>query len=100
MTQPAITTRDTGSATPAIDPDDVAYCPTRAGCEGCGYGRQLLVVTVRALDTAFCLTVCDECVTLPLPTVDALTATNRAGEHADHLGCDVDQLAAAVAGVR
>jgi len=47
----------------------------------------------------YCLTLCDECVTVALegiPSLSGSEAAGRAGEHCEHLGIDLERMAKAL----
>lgn len=41
------------------------------------------------------MTVCGECIDLPLPNFGLLETVARIGEHCEHLGIDLDEMPAA-----
>jgi hypothetical protein len=70
-------------------------CPLAARCEACGGGRRLEVATYQTPVGIFCATVCGRCVAAgKAPPVRSWGgAIERVGEHCQHLGIDVDQMA-------
>ncbi len=82
----------------AVDVDDTTRCPVGPCCELCGTDeRKLAVVTAYARLGVMCLTSCAPCalagVVPPLPVGAAFRAVGR---HAEHLGIDLDAMAAAM----
>jgi hypothetical protein len=73
----------------------VARCPQAARCEACGRGRDLEVATYQTPVGVFCATVCGPCVTAgkPPPIRSWGQACERVGDHCQHLGIDLDQMA-------
>jgi hypothetical protein len=71
-------------------------CRHAGRCEACGATRQLEVATYQTPVGVFCATVCDRCVAAgnPPPLRSWLEAFERVGAHCQHLGIDVDQMAA------
>jgi hypothetical protein len=71
-------------------------CPRAGRCEACGATRQLEVVTYQTQVGVFCATVCDPCVDAGKapPVRSWLQAFERVGAHCEHLGIDLDQMAA------
>lgn len=82
----------------AVDLDDVSRCPCGARCESCGAERpDLAVHTAHTQLGVMCLTMCPRCAAADCaPPVSLGTAVNLVGQHAGHLGIDVDQMAAAM----
>jgi hypothetical protein len=74
----------------------VARCPLAAGCEVCGGGREPEVATYQTPVGVLCATVCRACVAAgnPPPIRSWGQACVRVGEHCQHLGIDLDQMAA------
>jgi hypothetical protein len=71
-------------------------CPRAGRCQACGTTRHLEVATYQTPVGVFCATVCDRCVdagTAP-PVRSWPGAVERVGAHCQHLGIDVDQMAA------
>ena len=88
-----------GSGPRELDVDDVTRCPLAllCGTSGCSDGG----LEVAAVETAVgvcCVTLCSGCVAArALPRFDSWAAAIGAvGEHCTHLGCDVDEMAAAL----
>jgi hypothetical protein len=73
-----------------------ARCPRAGRCEACGADRDLDVATYQTPVGVFCATVCSRCVAAakapPVRSWDE--AIWRVGAHCQHLGIDVDQMAA------
>jgi hypothetical protein len=71
-------------------------CPRARRCEACGAPRQLDLATYQTPVGVFCATVCDPCVDAGnSPSVRSwLEAFDRVGAHCQHLGIDLDQMAA------
>jgi hypothetical protein len=71
-------------------------CPRAGRCEACGATRQLEVATYETPVGVFCATVCDRCVAArnAPPVRSWLGAFERVGAHCEHLGVDLDQMAA------
>lgn len=80
-----------------IDLDDPSRCPMDSSCIGC---RGIWDLNVRTLDSpvgVFCVTLCTTCVEQgDLPNFAVASAARAALEHCEHLGIDVDQMAAAM----
>jgi hypothetical protein len=71
-------------------------CPAARRCEACGATRQLEVATYQTPVGVFCATACGSCIdqaTAP-PVRSWAEAIERVGTHCEHLGIDVDQMAA------
>lgn len=70
-------------------------CPLGRRCEACGAGRDLEVATYQTPVGVFCATVCCRCVAAGnAPPVRSWgQACERVGEHCQHLGIDLDQMA-------
>jgi hypothetical protein len=73
-----------------------AHCPHAARCEACGRGRELEVATYQIPVGVLCATVCRTCVAAgtPPPIRSWGQACERVGAHCQHLGMDLDQMAA------
>jgi hypothetical protein len=71
-------------------------CPRAGRCEACGATRQLDVATYQTPVGVLCATVCGPCVDAgnPPPVRSWSGAVERVGAHCQHLGMDVDQMAA------
>jgi hypothetical protein len=73
-----------------------ARCRRTGWCEACGATCQLDVATYQTPVGVFCATVCDRCdaagTAPPVPSWGQ--AVWRVGAHCQHLGLDVDQMAA------
>jgi hypothetical protein len=71
-------------------------CLAARRCEACGATRQLEVATYQTPVGVFCATACGSCIdqaTAP-PVRSWAEAIERVGTHCEHLGIDVDQMAA------
>ncbi len=79
--------------------DDTTGCPVARWCESCQrLDVDLYVVTADSgMRGVLCMTLCAGCCEQPLPPWGVLEAANRAAEHCEHLGIDLDQMADAVA---
>jgi len=71
-------------------------CPRASRCEACDATRDLDLATYQTQVGVFCATICDPCVTArnPPPVRSWLEAFERVGTHCQHLGIDLDQMAA------
>ena len=71
-------------------------CLHAGHCEAGGATRQLEVATYQTPVGVFCATVCGPCVDAgkPPPVRSWGGAVERVGAHCQHLGIDVDQMAA------
>ena len=71
-------------------------CPRAGRCQACGTTRQLEVATYQSPVGVFCATICDPCVAAgnSPPVRSWLEAFERVGAHCEHLGIDLDQMAA------
>lgn len=81
-----------------IDLDDTSGCPLGHRCESCGVERDDLAVSTASTPLGvLCLTLCPRCAAFDgLPSVSVGTAVRLVGQHAEHLGIDVDEMAAAM----
>ena len=81
-----------------IDLDDVERCPLGHRCESCGVERaDLQVRTVTTPLGVMCLTLCPRCAgSGVVPPVSLGTAVRLTAQHAEHLGIDLDEMAAAM----
>jgi hypothetical protein len=77
-------------------------CPRAGWCEACGGARGLDLAAYETPVGVFCATVCDRCVTAgnPPPVRSWPGAVERVGARCEHLGIDVDQMAALLHGER
>lgn len=80
-----------------VDLDDTSSCPVASMCTTCGTSDDLAVCTVATLGGVACLTLCEPCEGKPL-SLRPLDALSRCGQHAEHLGIDVDQMQALLDG--
>jgi hypothetical protein len=71
-------------------------CPRAARCQACGAARQLDVATYQTPVGVLCATVCRSCVAAgSAPSIRSWgQACERVGVHCQHLGIDLDQMAA------
>ena len=82
-----------------LDVDDTGSCPVAVSCAGCGARRDLAVATAGTPLGVFCLTLCGSCAeTGELPHHSFVLAAGAVMEHCDHLDCDLDEMAAVLAG--
>lgn len=81
----------------SLDPLGLSIrCPRAGRCEACAAARDLEVATYQTPVGVFCATVCSPCVTAGMvpPVRSWGEAVWRVGAHCEHLGLDVDQMAA------
>ena len=81
-----------------IDIDPLAPspdCPLGDRCQACGGTRHLEVATYQTPVGVFCATVCWPCADAgnPPPVRSWSQACQRVGEHCQHLGIDLEQMA-------
>jgi hypothetical protein len=71
-------------------------CPLAARCEACGAARQLAVAAYQTPVGVCCATVCAPCLAAgKAPSLYSWgQAAGRVAAHCQHLGIDLDQLAA------
>jgi hypothetical protein len=71
-------------------------CPRAGRCEACGATHHLQVATYQTPVGVFCATVCARCLDAGnQPAVRSRPeAVERVGAHCQHLGIDLDQMAA------
>jgi hypothetical protein len=71
-------------------------CSLGGRCEACGGGQRLKLTTYQTPVGVLCATVCGRCVAAgnPPPVCSWGQACQRVGEHCQHLGIDLDQMAA------
>ena len=83
----------------AVNLDDTSRCPVGHRCESCGTERgRLAVETATAARLGvMCLTLCRRCAAFDdqIP-VSVSTAARLVGQHCQHLGITVDEMAAAM----
>ena len=81
-----------------IDLDDTSSCPLGVRCESCGVEDDDLVVATASTPLGvLCLTLCQPCAEFGgPPRVTVGTAVRLVGQHAGHLGIDVDDMAQAM----
>lgn len=79
-----------------IDLDDTSRCPCGHRCEACGTEHgDLTVTTAHTPLGVMCVTLCPDCLASGIaPPVAITTAVRLVGQHCEHLGIDVDQMAA------
>lgn len=78
--------------------DDTSRCPIPEGCEVCGDSTETYTATYQTAVGVFCLAVCDACLDageFPKEMSWPWTA-DRVAQHCGHLGCDLDEMAAAI----
>lgn len=87
-----------GTSEGGLDVDDVAGCPHAASCAVCGDATRLAVHTLETPVGVACATLCRPCVIAGRsPGFGSWAAACAAvGDHCGHLGCDVDEMAAAL----
>ncbi len=75
-------------------------CPRAGRCEACGGSRDLEVATYQTPVGVFCATVCDPCIDAGKapPVRSWVEAFERVAAHCEHLGIDLDQMAALLYG--
>ena len=83
----------------AIDLHDTSGCPLGVRCEACGIeSDDLAVRTSTTLLGVLCLTLCGRCSAADMaPPVAVGTAARLIAQHCEHLGIDLDEMAAALA---
>jgi len=71
-------------------------CPHAGRCEACGTTRRLEVATYQTQVGVLCATVCDPCIDAgnAPPLRSWVEAFERVAAHCEHLGLDLDQMAA------
>jgi hypothetical protein len=71
-------------------------CPLASHCEACASTRALEVATYQTLVGVFCATACGPCIDQAKapPVRGWAQACERVGAHCEHLGIDLDQMAA------
>ena len=80
-----------------LDVDDVTGCPRASSCASCGDATRLVVRTLTTPVGIACATLCRPCAIGRLPRfVSWAAACEAVGEHCEHLGCDVDEMATAL----
>lgn len=76
---------------------NTARCPLDSSCISCRGVADLQVRTIESPIGVFCVTLCAFCVQEDeLPRFSAVSAVHASLEHCEHLGIDVDQMAAAM----
>ena len=81
-----------------IDLDDTSRCGGPGmRCESCGAAGELALATADTALGVLCLTLCARCARSgQLPGCSAPTVVRLVLTHCEHLGIDVDQMAAAM----
>jgi hypothetical protein len=86
-----------------VDLDDTTHCPIAGRCEHCGrVAGELGVATLGTPLGVYCATLCEACADPgalgrpPPPQMSWGEAAQRVGEHCEHLGIDLDQMAEAL----
>jgi hypothetical protein len=78
-----------------VNIDDTSRCPHVDLCQTCGQRRDLALSTVQTPLGVCCTTLCRQCTELGLlPRWSAAQAARWVGEHCEHLGIDLDDMAA------
>ncbi len=77
-----------------VDLDDTTGCLRAGSCEGCQATAGLAVCTATAIGGVLCLTLCPSCDPPRLPGPEV---ARRTLSHCQHLGIDIDEMAAALA---
>jgi hypothetical protein len=82
----------------APDLDDTSNCPRGHRCQSCGVERDDLDVSTAATSLGvLCLTLCPRCAASDVtPPVSVGTAARLVGQHAGHLGIDLDEMVEAM----
>jgi hypothetical protein len=72
-----------------------AACPRAGRCEACGTTHALEVATYQTPVGVFCATVCWRCLSTGMapPVRSWGQECERVGDHCQHLGLDLDQMA-------
>lgn len=79
--------------------DNMENCPRGHRCESCGIESADLAVCTADLGNmgVACLTLCVPCADSDIvPPITVGTAARLVGQHCQHLGIDLDQMAAAI----
>jgi hypothetical protein len=86
----------------AVDLFNTERCPVGFRCEACGDATDSLVAaTAETPLGVLCLTLCQRCGDADMaPPVAVGTAVRLVAQHCQHLGCDLDEMAAALAEMR
>lgn len=93
--------RGAHDGTTPLDPDDTRRCPLGDACDTCGAVDDLAVGTGETPLGICCLTLCGSCAEAgDTPSWSIPVAMGRVIEHADHLGTNLDALAAAARRLR
>ena len=83
-----------------VDVDDVTRCPQAATCERCGQSdstMEVVTVDLAHLGVA-CASICQYCLDGDrLPRWDVPSSVRRIGNHCEHLGVTVDDMAESIA---
>jgi hypothetical protein len=81
-----------------IDVDDTSRCPLGHRCESCGSEHDDLAVSTATTPLGvLCLTLCPPCAAFAeMPRVAVGTAVRLVAQHCEHLGIDLDEMAAAM----
>lgn len=81
-----------------IDLDDTTRCPRGDHCEYCGTPTELDVAPITTPIGVLCLTSCAACTKAKrLPALSWPAAAHRVIAHCEHLDCDLEEMAAAIA---
>jgi hypothetical protein len=81
-----------------LDIDDTSRCPVAPQCATCNGTTDVDVCTIATPVGVCCMTLCSACADSGrLPSFPSWSAAVRTvAEHCEHLGCDVDEMAAAL----
>lgn len=77
--------------------DDTTNCPLDRRCSTCGTEDDLAVGTAVTPVGVLCLTLCGPCaITGDIPNIGCVTAATNVLDHCGHLGCELEEMAAAL----
>lgn len=80
-----------------IDLDYTAHCPTTGQCASCG-ANQATVCTAATPVGVLCMELCDDCIDAgTTPRLGLPSAARAVSAHCEHLGIDLDEMAAITA---
>jgi hypothetical protein len=86
-----------GNGAAVIDLDDTSRCPGADACATCGAVSNLHLCTFSHLLGVHCSTLCGPCRRHTPPPMTLGAAQRAVLGHCEHLGIDLDQMAAAIA---
>jgi hypothetical protein len=90
-----------GSRPGQPDLDDTSRCPVADRCATCSTEQDLAVATAATRVGVHCFTLCGGCADRgTLPSLGWFIAMAGALDHCEHLGIDLDEMAAAIAAER